>query len=297
MKPIQVLLAVFFCCSVGFAQTPVTESNIKYNQQTYIMYGRPEIIKVDRGGTRLDPSNTVISDLNMTFKILNTFEEGGVTYCQIQVVEYASDIKKLIFNVYSSAVGNMEYTTLKNETKDKIKTYIEQSTQKVYFLITKEDLLKYGFVYDPTPLTEFTFGTVTYLTRIRPGIDGGRMRWSNDLSLGLAAGVKINATKNSAFSLLGGLSISKVSLDELSTRGKATQVIEKPALTPNLNIMYSYKIFSLGLGFGWDLINEDTEESKAWVYNGKLFYGLCFGINIFQNHGEGSTTTAAQDNE
>ncbi|MFP9117038.1 hypothetical protein ACLI08_04525 [Flavobacterium sp. RNTU_13] len=298
MRKLLLTLFMLFNIIEVFSQTPITEANIKYNTQQYILFGKPKIFKVDKGGNRIGDHPMVFADLNMTFIIMNTFKHTGDTiYCQIKIDKYPKKnlAKRMLYNFYSTDLNKLNSNEVLKSTKDTLEKYSKEK-EDVYYIIKLDDILKYGYIYNPFTHWEFNFGTITYLTRIRPAIDGQKSRWSNDLSLGIAAGTKYNFSNNFSISLLGGLSISKVSLDELSTKGVATQVVEKPALTPNINLIGSYKFFSLGIGLGWDIVNNDTVESKAWIYNGKPFMGLCFGINIFQPHEEDSKQVSAQDN-
>ncbi|MCB0524157.1 MAG: hypothetical protein R3A50_07075 [Saprospiraceae bacterium] len=65
---------------------------------------------------------------------------------------------------------------------------------------------------------------------------------------------------------------------------------KKPALTPSLNLLFSFQNFSIGFGKGMDWINADSAESTSWIYNKKICYAVGFGINIFRSSSNESTT-------
>ncbi len=148
-----------------------------------------------------------------------------------------------------------------------------------------------SYVFNPKPSYEFTYGTITYLARIRQAVDSVPGRWSSDLNLGLTAGIKKNLPNNMSISFSGGISFTRINLDSISTRGIVKSSLDKPALTTSLNLLFSYKSFSLGVGRGWDWINEDSKESKAWVYNKKGFWSIAFGFNIFNSENNDKRTS------
>lgn len=175
--------------------------------------------------------------------------------------------------------GNQEVTANRMKAENTTSNIIEVTDR--YFLIEKNDLLLNGIVYHPIPKFEFVFGTITYLARIRPSVKGISSTWSTDLNLGIAYGVRRNFNKNWGLAALGGLSISKIKIDSLSTSPSIKRTIEKVSLSPTLNILGNYKKFFVGVGIGFDWINLDSEESAKWLYNRKPFYAIGIGINLF----------------
>lgn len=183
------------------------------------------------------------------------------------------------FNLNTGMIQRNRNNVIQIEKDGNAENVIEVTSR--YFLIEKNDLLVNGSVYHMIPKFEFVFGTITYLARIRPSVKGIPSNWSTDLNLGIAYGVRRNFNKNWGLAALMGVSISKIKIDSLSTSPPINRSIEKVSLSPTLNILGNYKKFFVGFGVGFDWVNLDTEESKRWVYNKKLFYAIGIGINLF----------------
>lgn len=192
------------------------------------------------------------------------------------------------FNLVSGKLDDSE--SIKSQ---KLSESTEENTIDVterFFLIEQNTILLNSIKYEFKKY-EFVFGTITYLARIRPTTKGISGNWSTDLNLGIAYGIKKNLNNNWGVALLGGLSISKIKIDSLSTQPSINETIEKVSLSPTVNFLLNYKNFYIGLGVGFDWINHDTEESKRWVYNKKSFYAIGIGINLFSSSNSNAPTT------
>ena len=290
--------------AIAISQKPFSENDLDFRSKRYIFTGSPIITKSDLEGNELshDQFYKVRAQINSTFTVIEQYHAQYL----IQVIDY--NISKGMFESEYNHVQNLEkslkyntvtpaatFNSFRAATDTSGKTEVAKVAQpnEAYFLVTKDDLEKFAVEYNPKPRFEFAFGTISYLARMRPGVSGSPGKWTTDLSLGLAAGASWNINKNNSLGLLAGVAITKISLDSLSTRGVVTSVSEKPALTPNLNLLYSYKNFSVGVGVGMDWINDESKESRAWIYNNRLFYAVGFGINIFRSNNE--EETAAED--
>jgi hypothetical protein len=161
-----------------------------------------------------------------------------------------------------------------------------------YFFITDEDLLANAKKYNPKPSIDFTFGAIAYLIKVRPSVGKDiSSKWTTDLAGGITYGPRFRIKENWGVSVLGGLTLSKINMDSISTRGFVkNKIVEKIALTPTLNLLFSYKNFSFGGALGMDWINDDTAEAASWVYNKKLFWTVGIGFNLFTS-GDNQTKT------
>lgn len=304
-----------------FGQEIINVDAIKYNNDVFIFQeGMPTITQCSDVG--VTTATTQQAPLNSTFTICR--KVAGSTDFVIKFNKWKTQSKGIFYNkplndnIAKSRVFNyVDYvapapiggaaspavrkTFLKTDDGSKsVKlTSVAPVANEVivddaYFRISKSDLLLYAKKYNPIPKVDFTFGTIAYLARIRPRVAGISSKWSTDLAGGVSYGPRYRFNKNWGVSLLGGVNITKVNLDAISTRGYLTDTtVEKVALTPMLNTLINYKNFTFGGAIGFDWINEDTEESKAWVYNKKLFWSFGIGFNIFTSTEEQKVTNGS----
>lgn len=304
-KTLTTLFCLIFALNNLNAQEKINLDDIRLDRSVYIFYGSRPIIKSDEAGIALatDDISSTTAPMFSTFTIHK--KKDANTY----VIRFQSwSTKKGIFESESNHNKNLTkaltynylaptgtQNTFQGKSKIDDKTaFVVGLREEAFFTISTEDLKNYAYVYKPKPKTEFNYGTISYLARIRPKIGGVNSRWSTDLNLGLTAGIRKNYGKNIGLSLLGGLSITKVNLDSISTNGAIMTTSEKPALTYSLNLLFSYQNFSIGFGIGKDWINADSKETSSWIYNKKIFYSIGFGINIFRSSSN-ENTTARQD--
>src|SRR3954447_14976808 len=104
------------------------------------------------------------------------------------------------------------------------------------------------------------------------------------LRLGSTAGVKIRSSKYSSnyINLLLGTSISTISLDSFSTRGKLTgQPLTNIAVfSPSVGAVFEFGKAQAGLFYGWDILNKSTQAQYGWIYNKKPWLSIGFGFSI-----------------
>lgn len=305
-KLLATIMLILF--SIGaFCQEKINLTNINYDKTIYIFNGfRPNIIKCDvTGSTEIDDVNknkVLIPPHNSTFFVHSKITKDNKTLYVIQFRQWTKNrgisrestaidnlSKRSTFNFISNS-STINELSKKSSFSDK-KILIDNITVEAFFLIEEKDLADHAYIFNPKPSSEFTYGTITYLARIRQAVDTVPGRWSSDLNLGLTAGIKKNFSNNFSVSLVGGIAYTRINLDSISTRGTVKSSLDKPALTTSLNVLFSYKSFSLGFGRGWDWINEDSKESKSWVYNKKGFWSIAFGFNIFNSENNDNRTS------
>jgi hypothetical protein len=296
---------ILFSISI-FGQNEINTNFIKYNQDIFIFNGKPDIYIASE--TTPDNSDIIYHPIiNSTFYIVkecvktgnhengyiiefldwntnsflqskkrqNTNIRNALSYNYKDVspkdknLQQIDPIKNIKFNIKTgekSAAVNVENT---NNITGAQSNNNEIIVEKKYFFITEKDLLSNAKIYNPSPKFEFTFGTIAYFVKIRPRFKNEiSSQWSTDIAGGLTYGPKCNITKNWGVSALGGLTLSKIKLDSISTRGFIpNKIIEKVAITPTLNLLFTYKNFTFGEAIGMDWINDDSPESARWVYN------------------------------
>lgn len=305
-----------------FGQEIINVDAVKFDNDVFIFEGMPTITKCDQAGTPTAAPNKEQAPLNATFTIHRLI--SGRTDYVIKFNKWKTQSKGIfnnksldeniakarVFNYvdYVAPVGLVGpppsktfFNTVEGTKSVKLTSVAPVASEVIvddaYFIISKSDLLLYAKKYNPIPKVDFTFGTIAYLARIRPRVDGISSKWSTDLSGGVAYGPRFRLNRNWGISLLGGVTITKVNLDAISTRGYLSESVEKVALTPMLNTLFNYKNFTFGGAIGFDWINEDTEESKAWVYNKKLFWSFGIGFNIFTSTEEQKVTNSSDQNK
>lgn len=296
-----VISLIFISIDNVLSQGRINLDDINYDKTVYIFYGTPPITKCDQDGTLLnnDITNKTVAPYNATFTVhrvkgtseyIIRFKPWSIRKgCFEKNKSHNKNIKKALqFNYLSikSEIEGLKSTKELEEIPSGLK-------DEAFFIISREELRNHAYIYNPKPKYEFSYGTISYLARMRPRIGNVAGRWSTDLNLGFTAGIKKNYGESVGMSLLAGLSITKINLDSVSTRGVVKSTSEKPALTPSLNLLFSYQNVSIGLGMGFDWLNEDSQETTAWIYNKRIFYCVGLGINIFRSSANENITSRA----
>ncbi len=166
-----------------------------------------------------------------------------------------------------------------------------------YFLMQKYDLDSNCVKVYNSGLrsTVFTIGLVTMPLKLRLGKN---FDFQGNLSLGTTAGVKVRLSKyNSNYiNFLLGASISTISLDSFSTRGKVpSQPINDIAVfSPSLGVVFEFGKAQGGIFYGMDFLNKSTQSRFAWIYNKKSWISIGFGFSIF-NVDSKSNNSASQN--
>ena len=313
-------LAILFYSYLSKAQTPINVDQAKFYVTEYIFLGQPLLFKCDVHGVPVDTAadkamNKFRIDKTLVFIIVDSFTNAnGDDHSRYYVIRFndfklkkglftsktsydrrkASIIKYNLKGTYDQYTKDSSGHTLalSEIKKESLATYMEDESNRAYFAIKEDDLKKYAYLYEPLTRYEFAVGTVNQLARIRPRVDTTKGFWGSDLNLGLSAGIKYNLTKNAGLTFLGGIAISKVVIDSISTRGFLTSNRSGVALTPSINLLFGYKNFSMGAALAVDFVNEDSQDVKHWIYNRRGYFGIAFGINIFTTSPDGTTPKA-----
>ena len=181
---------------------------------------------------------------------------------------------------------------------------------RLFFVLTKSDFDKYCSPYVSVPSWDISFGILSTPFKLR----FDKFSFTNNLSVGGAVYFQKKFNANSAFTwgFVVGLSLSSVSLDASSTNvypdgttdaTKSTSSTSplltsttRPAFTPSLHYLITYKNISFLVGGGFDFISKTTNKptptnpEAGWIYNGKPWLGIGFGISLFNNNSSSATT-------
>lgn len=181
---------------------------------------------------------------------------------------------------------------------------------KRFFVLSKDNFTKFCSVYTSTPTWDINFGVLSTPFKLR----FNRFSFSNNLSVGGAVYFQKKFDVDWSWGFVFGLSLSSVTLDAASTNvypdgtteaTKATSSTSplltsttRPAFTPSLHYLISYKNISFLIGGGFDFISKTTNVATptnpeaGWMYNGKPWLGIGFGISLFNNNSSANTTPA-----
>ena len=142
-----------------------------------------------------------------------------------------------------------------------------------FFLINKAEFER--------ACSEFERGSINFGTMITPfKFRFKPSAFETNLNLGACIAFQFRAKYLSA-GVIGGLSLSAVTLDEYSTDSLGLQGTDRPAVTPSIHLIGGYKKISLTVGFGWDIINKKSAVERKWFYNGRTWFGVGIGVNLF----------------
>ncbi|MCB0374634.1 MAG: hypothetical protein KDD04_01820 [Sinomicrobium sp.] len=132
----------------------------------------------------------------------------------------------------------------------------------------------------------FTYGVMTLPIKLRFGNNSDRFfNFEENLNLGFTFGYqrKISSRVKQAHNILGGVGISRVTVDEDSlTEGITTSDNTSEALMLNLGYLYQYEAFQVGLFLGTDLIPGSL--GREWKFQGKPWLGIAIGVSLFSNN-------------
>ena len=176
----------------------------------------------------------------------------------------------------SESSTNKNTNLLSSDTKPYISTY---------YLMSRTDLDSGCIKYYQRNLKSmaFTIGLVTMPVKIRTGKN--RFDFQGNLSLGTTAGGKMRISNYNPnyVDFLAGVSISTVTLDSFSTRGKISgQPINNVAVfSPSLGIVFEFGRAQAGVFYGWDFLNSSMNSKYTWIYNKRSWLSVGFGFSIF----------------
>jgi len=190
-------------------------------------------------------------------------------------------------------------------------TVREQGDNVRYFTLPIDSVNQVSTEEVSLPNWDITFGILTTPFKIR----FRKFAFSNNAGIGTAVYFQKKFNKNWSWGVVPGISLTSVTLDAASTnvhpdgtvsaplsKSSATMPLTtsstRPAFTPSLSYVISYKTINFTIGAGCDFISKPTEiatgsnPEAGWIYNGKPWLGIGFGVSLFGNNSSGSATPA-----
>ncbi|MDE1206012.1 hypothetical protein [Tenacibaculum larymnensis] len=154
------------------------------------------------------------------------------------------------------------------------KYYENTAKKRMYFKMPRQKFLESVKVVEPRVLLEF--GTATIPIKIRPG-DGEEIPL--DFYGNFNAGIGMSIKFRNFINLYGGISLTSVPVDSITTKGVITSPTNASALTPTMGIIKEVGNVQIGGFVGWDFLSRNL--GKNWIYQGRPWYGVGIGFNIF----------------
>jgi hypothetical protein len=160
-----------------------------------------------------------------------------------------------------------------------------------YFLLPKTDFTASCSDNIDASKWGLNYGVLAIPFKFRPT----KTLFTNNLNLGSSIYLQYQNNKNWSNGFVLGISLSSVTLDSLSTKGTIKTNSDRPAFTPSLSYVVSFKNISFTAGLGLDVINKTSVTEKSWIFNGKPWIGFGIGINLFSSNNNGTTTTKSSE--
>jgi len=179
---------------------------------------------------------------------------------------------------------------------ENIRNYNRADGKEIFFLIERSVFEKSCSEYTGSSRLNVSFGTMITPFKLR----SHPFAFNSNINLGGAAYVQWKSTKNSNISngFVLGLSLSSVTLDSSSTNGTVPKNTDRPAVSPSIQYIKSYKNISLTIGIGLDFISQSSYIEKSWFYHGRPWIGLGLGVSLFSSSSDAkSTTPSDQDSK
>lgn len=154
--------------------------------------------------------------------------------------------------------------------------------QPIFFILDKEVFKKSCSEYKKNWDIDFGTFTTPFKLRTKPFI------FTTDLNLGASISFRKRISQDFYWGAIGGLSLSSIKLDSLSTNGIVKTPSDRPAVTPSISGLVGYKNVNIIFGVGIDYISQTSIIENSWVYNKKPWFGFGIGISLFSRHTESS---------
>ncbi|HXD94703.1 MAG TPA: hypothetical protein VNX01_15965 [Bacteroidia bacterium] len=183
-----------------------------------------------------------------------------------------------------------------NTSSKKIKDEAQSDANTKFFRLKKRDFDNSCRVNVPAkklPKWDFTYGPLTVPFKIRNFFNSGSLAFTPNLSLGGAIYGQRKITPNFSVGGVAGISVSSITLDSVSTKGAvktSSTGNTRPSLTMTAQILIAYKNINVIAGVGFDFIDIASPIERSWIYQGKPWFGLGIGVNLFNG---GSTAPQA----
>lgn len=160
---------------------------------------------------------------------------------------------------------------------------VRARAERKYFCVTQERFTTFARRAYDTGLSsaQFVVGALILPVKLRPATDETDFDFAKDLSVGTTAGwrVRVHDRRDVYVSAIGGAALSSVALTPENTAGTVTEVSDRAAFTWVLGGMFDVDRFQFGVFVGQDRISNSSAAN--WAHQGKTWYGLGLGYNLF----------------
>lgn len=275
---------VFFISIFSIAQ-----SNDEFVQGLYKWTDVILIEPCDEKGKSIAGSSKISTKISQKFRVIDRV--AGGTNVLIKFLDYtvknndsATKNTQLynpttLFYKYNFDGESSKYSVLSNTDKNSRSYGKEQKYFKVDARLLEKFALK-----EATIDWSLAIGVVNFPFKFRPQKD--KVDFSGSFNFGAGLGVTFphKSWRKTTHSLISGYSISNVVLDSVSVvknHDKLSSTNNFTAFSFSLGYLIQYEKVQAGLFIGWDRINRINQEEFGWIYQGKSWLSIGFGLAIF----------------
>jgi hypothetical protein len=289
------VIAASLLLIVGHANSQEDQSS-----RIYELISNVAVTATDVTGTKIyNNDRPFVPPYKSKFAYIKTIRNDSVLIRFLSWVEKDSVLRKK-FNQEKVNISALSQQFKAQITKaSSLDTTIENTVRvRKYFLMSRSDFDSNAIKIYPTwhRSIVFTLGLVTMPLKLRPGKN---FDFQGNLSLGTTAGIKMRMSKyNPNFlNVLLGASISAVTLDSFSTKGKVTgqPLTNQAVFSPSIGMVFEFGKAQAGLFYGWDLLNKSTDSQYSWIHNGKPWISIGFGFSILSINSKSQNANAGQN--
>ncbi len=275
----------------------------QYKAKSYVLQQDLAVWECNAIGEKIENPTRPIAPQGMTFTVKGVTKNGDLV-----ISFWIWSLKKNAQEISNARKAEKQQfeerdRVLKRETFNfkqfGYKAYAPASIDSVndnrrYFLLGKDSFTKSCVEYHQVKKWDVNFGTLVTPFKLR----FRRFEFANNLSVGGAVYYQRKFDMDWSLGGVFALSLSSVTLDRASTNihqnatntnPPLTTSTTRPAFSPSIHGVLSYKNISFTLGVGFDFISKPTDIASAtnpeagWIYNGKPWLGLGLGISLFNN--------------
>ncbi|MES2648176.1 MAG: hypothetical protein V4717_14970 [Bacteroidota bacterium] len=221
------------------------------------------------------------SEPGQKFQVIEIIKDSAI----IKILDYTKkkDDKTLElspkFFVYNYKADRTVYTNSATENR-MARAY---GANQLYFKIPVIDLDKYA-VREEIIKASLAAGIINFPFKYRPQKDNKDFTGSFNFGAGVGYTFSHKSWRTFTHSVLSGYSISNIVLDAASVTKNAEKLESTNNFTAfsfSLGYMVQYDKVQAGIFLGWDNISKITHNEFNWVYQGKPWISVGFGLAIF----------------
>jgi hypothetical protein len=274
--------------------------------QSYIVRETMDIQLCDRDGNQL---SDIIEKLQSGIKFTVERQKGNILIISIPRFKGSGDRAKSLNEKFAGADASYKAVLVQHykemaELEKSMRvdpdtsssealdiTSLEKAVSLItdkYFSVDVDELKKKAtrIFEDVSASGGFVFGPMIVPIKVRFGTSNTNFALTSDVNLGLAAGHKFAfLTKKSKpweLALLGGVSVTSISMDASTTKNFLTQENKIAGLTTSISGVFMKDGFQIGLMIGMD--TPSGEIGKKWIYRDIPWIGFGLGVTLFNNN-------------